>query len=170
MSWTGLPAPGPSSDDPFLHPRRPKRKRSWWRENRIALQIGLFVAIAAAIAAYVGSSVIEAQRVKRDLVTRMGPDMVIYKLPDMSFQIAGGRGVDMSLRLQVRPKVDPLNPRPISARIVDRIVDKMAGVEAEEVDGAEGARRVREAVEDAVKREYGADRVKEIYFDRLLIR
>jgi len=169
MSWTGLPAPGPSSDDPFLGPRR-RGRRSWWRENRVAVQIGLFVVVAAVIAAFVGSAVVEGQRAKRELVTRMGPDMVIYKLPDMSFPLAGGRGVDLSLRLQVRPKVDPLNPRPNSARIIDRIVDKMAGIEADEIDGVEGAQRVREAVEEAVKREYGAERVKNVFFDRLLIR
>lgn len=164
-------APRPDPDDPFLNPPRPVRvRRGWWRENRVAVQIGLIVAVAAMIAAYVGSSVVEERRAKREMVSRMGPEMVIYKLPDMSFDIAGGRGVDMSLRLQVRPNVDPLNPRPNAARIADRILDKMAGVEATEIDGAEGAQRVREAVEEAVKREYGADRVKGVLFDRLLIR
>lgn len=168
MSKLDLPAPG--SDDPFLSPNGPARKRSWRRENRVALQIALVVVFAAAGAVWFGNAVMEERRAKRDVVTRMGPEMVIYKLPDMSFQLGGGRGVDMSLRLQVRPNVDPLNPRPNSARIVDRIVDKMAGVEAEDLDGAEGAERVRDAVEEAVRREYGSDRVKNVYFDRLLIR
>ncbi|NYZ17439.1 flagellar basal body-associated FliL family protein [Azospirillum sp. RWY-5-1] len=101
---------------------------------------------------------------------RMGPAPPYALLPDMSLTLGEGRVVDLRVRVEMAKRSDLPAVNARADRIADRLVDRMAELEPADLQGVEGAGRVKRAVEAAVERELRGTTVRKVLVDVMIVR
>lgn len=102
--------------------------------------------------------------------TRMEPPPSYVLLPDMTLTLGEGRVVDLRVRVAMSDRSDLPAVHARAARIADRLVGRIGELEPADLQGAEGAIRVKRAVEGAVERELGGADVREVLVDVMIVR
>ncbi len=142
----------------------------------IALSFPVIVAILLFLLASVGGvGVVVVKSVQRtddrEVVARMGPKKNYALLPDMSVALGNGsRTMDLRVRLELDPQVDPNVTLPYTARIADRLSDRMREIEPEQLTGADGARLMKNAITSVVSREVRSIKVRDVLLESMVVR
>ncbi len=142
----------------------------------IALSFPVIVTILLFLLAGVGSVgvvvVTSTQRTdERDVAARMGPKKNYAALPEMSVALGdGNRTMDLRVRLELDPQVDPNVTLPYTARIADRLSDRMREIEPERLAGADGARLMKNTITSVVNREVRSIKVRDVLLESMVVR
>lgn len=103
--------------------------------------------------------------------TRMGPARNYAALPEMSVSLGGGsRTMDLKVKLELDPMVDPKITVPYATRIADRLSDRMREMEPERLAGADGAKLMKSAISSVVNREVSGIKVRDVLLESMVIR
>ncbi|WP_051340602.1 flagellar basal body-associated FliL family protein [Azospirillum halopraeferens] len=113
-------------------------------------------------------SVVENRRM--DPTARMGPAKNYAALPPMSFAMSGARSMDLKVRVELDPAVDPGMTEPYATRIADRLGDRVRLIEPERLQGAEGARLLKSTIMSVIDREIRPLKVRDVLLESMIIR
>lgn len=161
--------------NPYLDRRAPVRTRPHDHERgaRRVLAAALTFIGLLAVAATGGAIWFIPQWIEHARIeARMGPAPNLATLPTVNFLMADpmGRSVELSLKLELAPKVDPEVVTPHVERIFDRLNTRLQDVGVERLSGTEGAKLVKDLTRSIAQRELGNVKVKDVLIDGMLIR
>ena len=142
---------------------------TWWDENWKTLTLILSLFFFLVGVAVIGARFVSDMRAQRDVETRMGAKMNLVNLPDMSVRVGNGLQLDLKVKVELQAGIDTTTVKPNADRILDRLVDRMSDVPADKLDGSEGAKFVKEAIDAAVRTEFDAGKVKGILVDKMVV-
>lgn len=131
----------------------------------------LAVVLSALVAlALLGGGYVAWQAPRWAVEARMGPAPPYALLPDMTLTLGEGRVVDLRVRVEMGKRSDLAAVDARAGRIADRLVDRIADLEPADLQGIEGADRVKRAVEGAVERELRGADVRKVLVDVMIVR
>ena len=142
----------------------------------IALSFPIIVTILLVLLASVGGvsvAVVKSSRQSddRDVAARMGAKKNYAVLPEMSVALGGGtRTMDLRVRIELDPTVDPKVTAPFTARIADQLSERMREVEPERLTGADGARLMKNTITSVVNREVRTIKVRDVLLESMVVR
>lgn len=134
----------------------------------IAAVVLMLLALVGGVGAVVVSS---SRNSEREASSRIGPKKNYAVLPEMSLALGGGGlTMDLRVRLELDPQVDPNVTIPYAARIADRLGDRMREIEPERLAGADGAMLMKSAITSVVDREVRTIKVRDVLLERMVVR
>lgn len=153
----------------LVRPRTHDHQRSAHNVLAVVLTfLGLLAVAATGGAIWFVPQWIEQARIE----ARMGPGPNLATLPTVNFPMADplGRSLELSLKLELAPKVDPAVVEPHVERIFDRLNTRLQDVGVDRLSGTEGATLVKDLTRSIAQRELGKVKVKDVLIDGMLIR
>jgi flagellar basal body-associated protein FliL len=168
MSATHLPP------NPYLDSRNYRASHDFDHERNARAVVAILLAFLGllALAAAAGAVVLlphwlEQQRIE----ARMGPKMNLYTLPDLNVAMGGGSlSVDVTLKVQLDKGVKGSKLDPYVDRITDRLGDRIRDAGLERLQGADGAKLMKEMARSVVQQEVRGVHVKDVLIDYFAVR
>lgn len=168
-------AHAPPPHDPFLDRARPRRPpvHNVHRSANIVVVIALTVLGLLALAslgslAWYLPDLLERQRVE----ARMGPKANLAPLPAMKVEMGGvgGLSMDLTLVVELERGVKPSVIDPFVDRISDRMGDRLRDAGLERLNGAEGAKLVKEMARSVIQQEVKKIKVRDVLIEKMILR
>lgn len=153
----------PMRAPPSLHPLSPGEHRE---------PVGFLIIVLSVLVALtlLGGGYVVWHAPRWAVEARMGPAPPYALLPDMTLTLGEGRVVDLRVRVEMAKRSDLPAVTARADRIADRLVDRMAELDPADLQGVDGAGRVKRAVEGAVERELRGTDVRKVLVDVMIVR
>jgi flagellar protein FliL len=168
-------AHAPHAHDPFLD-RAPARRppvHNIHRSANIVVVVALTMLSLLAITSLGGLAwylpdMLERQKIE----ARMGPKANLAPLPTMQVEMGGvgGLSMDLTLIVELDPGVKPAVIEPYIDRISDRMGDRLRDAGLERLNGAEGAKLVKEMARSVIQQEVKKIKVRDVLIEKMILR
>ncbi len=145
--------------------RRANQEDSVFSAPVIVLGLLIFLGVLGGV----GAMMVTSHNTEKEKLPNLGPKKNYATLPKMSLTLGGAQTMDLRVRLEFDPTVDPHITDFYADRIADSLNQRMTGVKAENFKGTEGAALIKNAIAAIVNREINTTTVRDVILDRLVI-
>jgi flagellar protein FliL len=162
--------------NPYLDRPRPQRTppvHNLHRSANIVLIVALTMLGLLAIASLGGLAwylpdMLERQKIE----ARMGPKANLAPLPAMKVEMGGvgGLSMDLTLIVELERGVKPAAIEPYIDRISDRMGDRLRDAGLERLNGAEGAKLVKEMARSVIQQEVKKIKIRDVLIEKMILR